>query len=234
MKQSPIHLHVFTLFSSEHAHGQQKIHSRLRDLCDEIESLFHTFITDNLARVDPGIVGLSIESEDIDRVLAGNSDKVPTRRPSDIGRINFNPPDDISSLPIPKHDEASTPRSKQCSSMNTLDCPGTRRLDESGTFFESSKDSNLGFPFLHSIGVGVAGPGKRGSGTESLVSPGEGSVDDILAVSADGDKSAVGTVLETLGIDFGGAEISERDLESLAVLDRLTYSVSAWVGNSTV
>jgi hypothetical protein len=79
--------------------------------------------------------------------------------------------------------------------MNTLDCPGTRRLDESGTFFESSKDSNLGFPFLHSIGVGVAGPGKRGSGTESLVSPGEGSVDDILAVSADGDKSAVGTVV---------------------------------------
>lgn len=65
--------------------------------------------------------------------------------------------------------------------------------------------------------IGVVAPHKLQRLAKGLVAPGQGGVDDILAVAAHSDKAAVGRVLQCLGVDVGGAQVLDSQGQPLAV-----------------
>lgn len=166
-------------------------HIRLRDLSNKLKRFLNTFIPDILPSVDSRSIRLPIIPQDIERVLAGDSHHFARLRPRDTRSVDLDPSDHRSSLPIPEHDKPAAPCRKQCTTMDPLHrkAPGT--FDESWSFLQVPVDFHLGFAFLHGVGVGVGSPSERGPAAECSVPPSQCGVNDIFAVSTDGDESAV-------------------------------------------
>lgn len=76
--------------------------------------------------------------------------------------------------------------------MDPLDGDSSRTaLDQTGPLLEVPVDSNLVLGFMHGIGVGIASPSERGTCPEGLVSPSEGSVDDVFSITDGGDEPSI-------------------------------------------
>jgi hypothetical protein len=113
-------------------------------------------------------------------------------RRTHAGRIDLDPPDQFTRLPIPEEDIPAPPRSKQSTAMDPFDGDSRRTaLDQTGPLLEVSVDSNLVLGFLHGIGVGIASPSERSTGPEGLVSPSKRSVDDIFSITDGGDEPSI-------------------------------------------
>lgn len=126
--------------------------------------------------------------------------------------------------------------------MNALDRKRSGGLDEARPLLKAAVNSDLGLALVDCVGVRVGCPSKRGTRAESLVAPCQSSVDDVLAITTDGNKSAyqpkrlryglpsVWTVLEALRVDFGCPQVTKRNVEPLSIFDGLSYVVSISTG----
>ncbi len=116
--------------------------------------------------------------------------------------------------------------------MHAVDCPPSRArlIDEPGPLLEVAVDLYPGLVLLDSVRVRVLCPRKGRAGAKRLVPPGQGGVDDVLAVAADGHEAAVGRVLQALRVDFRATELAHRHGQSLAVRDALICVAAAgWI-----
>jgi hypothetical protein len=138
---------------------------RLRDFVDKVKGSLDTFITDRHTRTQSFIVSLAVELQQVQRVCAGDSDKIARSGPRDLievdtklallrisprtecthaSCIDLDPPDQFTRLPIPEEHIPAPPRSKQSTAMDPLNGdPGGTALDQTGPLLEVSVDSNL-------------------------------------------------------------------------------------------
>ena len=78
---------------------------------------------------------------------------------------------------------------------------------------------NLARTLAYSVFTRIKAPCKFDRAPKALVSPRESSVNDILAIATDGDKTTIRVVLQALRIEFGVTQILCRQWKSFAVGD---------------
>lgn len=127
----------------------------------------------------------------------------------------------MSSLPVVETDEAISTHSEQDTAMQTL---GREAYVQSALFAFPKVLVNLDGCSALADGIVVrvilAAPGKVERGAESFVPPGERSVDDVLAIAADGNETSIRRVLKRAGVDFARSQVLGWQRERLAVFCR--------------
>lgn len=189
--------------------------ARLHDIGDiglEFKRLLDAFVVQLAAIVNVGSIGVTIEAEDVERVLPCDGDEVARSRPVDlrarrparqpraplcaspresgthIPRLNINPPHNRPRLPIIKHDESHPLDTEQRAPINPI--RRVPHLDQPHPLLEIAKHLDFGSRLPHGVRVGIGSPGEAHSRTKRLVAPRQRGVDDVLAVAADGDEAA--------------------------------------------
>jgi hypothetical protein len=102
-------------------------------------------------------------------------------------RRHFNTPDKGPRLPIVKDDKSGPSNAEKRSAINVFGCKGA--LEEVGPLFEVLVDPDFGGRLANGIGAGIGCPSEREAGSKRLVAPGQGRIDDVLAIAAHRDES---------------------------------------------
>jgi hypothetical protein len=190
-----------------------------------------------LAVVEAVDVALARVAEDIEVILTGKGDQLSRLGPVNLRnsqsltllelslntthvlRINLNSPDQRAALPVEQTNATLALDTKKNTASQTL-CLESN-IKAATLLLEVFKDLDTGGGLADSVIVAVIlrAPSEIQSLAESLVSPSQSGIDNVLAVTADRDEASIRRVGEGLRVDLAGPQVLSRQRERFAILD---------------
>ena len=116
--------------------------------------------------------------------------------------------------PVIEADKVSSAQAQQGAAVDLLYVAAGLYL---ASLLEVPEQADGGGALAGGIHTGVVPPHKAQRIAVALVAPGEGGVDDVLAVAADGHKAAVRAVNEGARVHIAAAQVLHRQWQPLAV-----------------
>ena len=122
-----------------------------------------------------------------------------------IDGVNFNPPDQASSLPVEKSNSTLALDTQEHATSKTLGLEANIKPASLLHKVLVDLDARRRLADRVVIAIVLRPPHKVLRRAERLVAPRQSGVDNILAVAADGDEAAIGRVNQRLWIDLARA-----------------------------
>mmetsp|Transcript_3015 Transcript_3015/g.5445 ORF Transcript_3015/g.5445 Transcript_3015/m.5445 type:complete len:216 (+) Transcript_3015:1459-2106(+) len=186
---------------------QPRAHA-LIDLAQQLKGIVNAVLVDLATALIERLHNLPIELKDVKGGICGEADQLPAIRPVHLLHRHIDTTDDVALRPIIEADEVRGAHRQQ---GPTVDALRHKRWTNGLGLLEVLEDLDTGRGLPARKLVRVRAPDAFESLPKRLVPPRQRRVDDVLAITSDDHKAAVGVVHQSLWVKVTGTEVLDRE-----------------------
>lgn len=199
-------------------YSKRSVNSRLANISDNFESSLHAIFID-LTGLDGFDIVFPGESQNVECILAGNGNKLAVLGPVDVLRLNLDSANEAASGPVKKRDATLSCHTEKNATGQAISLKSNVKTTRLFSKVLVDLDSRRRLANGKVVAIFLRGPDEVKRGTKRFVTPRQSGVDNVLAVTADGNETSIGRVDQSLRVDFAGSEILGRQRNGITVLD---------------
>ena len=183
---------------------------------DQLKRLFDAFTVIHLPRCECFRRRLKVVTKNEEASVTDDGHHLAGFTPDDILHRDIQSTNHAALIPIVEANEVHGANTEQSATVQTF---GGEVRAERILFREVLEQLDLTRTFTNGELARIDAPREFNRTSKALISPRERGVNDVLAVSANGDESSVRIVRQTLRVEFTISEILHRQRQSLTVGD---------------